>query len=152
MVSADRTGSWSFTFWQLFLGIFAHIVTTTLFLMTRFTKMSVSPTEPLSNTATKFAFKFDKVLTMFWTVLDWYVTTAWTNQLFGFKRSSCSVCFVHGSNTVFPSSEIRFFALEAHEVGVDNHRIFFRLSKVGRSFIFELGITLLKFLEFKSIL
>jgi hypothetical protein len=47
--------------------------------MARVTKVSISPTKPLSNITAKLAFELSKVLPMFFTILNRNITTARTN-------------------------------------------------------------------------
>jgi hypothetical protein len=47
--------------------------------MARVTKVSISPTKPLSNITAKLAFELSKVLLMFVTILNKDITTTRTN-------------------------------------------------------------------------
>ena len=144
MVPSHRTSTHPRTLRQLVFRVLAHIVSITLLLMTRLAEVSISPTKPLSNTATEFAFELNKVFSVFGTVLDWYVTATRTDELFSFERtSSSSILLIHGSDAIFSTSEVWLLTLETHEVGVNNHRIFFRFAEVRRSLVFQLRITLL---------
>ena len=135
MIPSYRTSSRTFAFWQLLFRIFTDIITTALPFMTRLTEMSISPTKPLSNTTTELAFKFYKIFSMFWTILNWNITAARTYQLFWFKRTSSCICFIHCSHTIFSSSKIWLFALETHEICIDYHRIFLRFTIIRRVLI-----------------
>ena len=105
--------------------------------------MSVTPTEPLSYTATELAFKLDKVFPMLGTILNRNVAAVWTYELLSLKGASCVLSFVHGGYTVFAASKVRLFALEAHKVCVDDHRILLRLAIVRRGFVLQLRVALL---------
>jgi hypothetical protein len=130
MVPSYRAGHSSWTFWQLFLGILAHIVSVTLFFMAGFTKMSIAPAEPLSNAAAEFAFELNEVFTVFCAVLNWYIAAFGTDELFSFEGTACVLGFVHGSHAVFPTPEVGSFAFEAQEVSVDYHRVLLGLPEV----------------------
>ena len=82
---SDWTCPRTFAFWQLILRVFTYIVSTALPLMAWLAKVGVAPTEPLSNTATKFALELDEIFAVFGTILNWNITASWTNQLFRFK-------------------------------------------------------------------
>lgn len=131
MVPTNRTNSNTATFRQLLFCVFADIISVALPLMARLTKMSIAPAKPLSNTATELAFKFNKVFTMFGTVLNRNIAAFWANKFFWFERTSSILSFVHCCHTVLPSSKIRSFAFETHEVGIYYHSILFWLSKVN---------------------
>ncbi len=131
MITSNRAGSCTCTFGQLIFCIFTYIISITLSFMARFTKMSISPAKPLSNTTTKFTFELNKIFTMFWAVLDWNITTIWAYQLFCFKRTSCILRLVHRCHTIFSASKVRTFAFETHKVGVNDHSVIFRLSEVN---------------------
>lgn len=134
MLSSDRTFTWALTLWQLIFCILWYIVTIALLFMTRFTKMSISPTKPLRYWATKFAFKFNKVVSMFWTVINRNITTSRANKLFWIKSLSI-LCIIHYLSTIFPTSKVRFLTLKAHEIGINSHCIFFWFVEIRRIFI-----------------
>jgi hypothetical protein len=79
--------------------------------MTWLTKMGVTPTKPLCDTATEFALKFDKIFSMLWTIFYRYLTTVWTNKLLGLEGTT-RISLIHSSHTILPSSKIRRFAFE----------------------------------------
>ena len=56
-------------FVQLISGFSWHVITIALFLVTRFTKVRITPTEPLGNRTAKLALKLDKISSMLWTIL-----------------------------------------------------------------------------------
>ena len=114
--------------------------------------MSVSPTKPLSYTTAKFAFEFNEIFSVLWTILNRNVTAIGTDEFFRLERASSGIGFIHCCHTVFSSSEVGLFTLETEKVCIDNHRIFLRLTKIWRIFVFELRIALLKFLELQSFL
>lgn len=122
MITSDWAFSWSGTYGKFVLLIFAYIVSCTLSLMTRLAEMSISPTEPLSCRTAKFAFKFNEILPVFATVLNWNLTTIGTYQLLFFIVSSIS-CLVHSICAIFSSSEIGIFAFETHKIGVYSHGV-----------------------------
>ena len=97
--------------------------------------MCGAPAEPLSNVTAVLAFELYKVLPMFGTVLDRYVTAIRTNKLFRVEVATC-LCFVHSGHTVFSAPKVRLLALETLEVRIDGHGILFRLSIIGRAFLF----------------
>lgn len=133
MLSSDWTFTRALTLGQLIFCVLWYIVTIALFFMTRLTKMSISPTKPLRYWATKFAFKFYKVVSMFWTIINRNVTTSRTNKLFGIKSLSI-LCIIHYFSTIFPTSKIRFLTFKAHEIGINSHRIFFWFVEIRRIF------------------
>lgn len=146
MISSYRAFSRSFTFWQFFFWIFTYIISVTLLLMARLTKMSVPPTKPLGCWATKFTFKLNKVFSMFWAVLYWDLTTVRTNEFFRFKWS-CILRLIHSLCTILPSSEISIFAFKTFEVSIYSHSIFTGLLKIRRFRILQsfVLVTTLKF-------
>ena len=81
VVPADRTGSCSLALGQLFFCVFAYVIPAALLFVAGVAEMSVAPAKPLSYAATKFAFEFDKVLTVLGTVLNRNVATTRTYQL-----------------------------------------------------------------------
>lgn len=137
MIASHWTCSWTWALWQLIFGVFANVVSVTLALMARFTKMSVTPAKPLCNTAAKLALEFDKVLSVLGTVLYWNITAARTYKLLWVECSSRILCLIHCCNTVFSASEIRLLTFKAHKVCVYNARILFRLTKVRRILVFQ---------------
>lgn len=151
MVTSHRTCSWSSTLGQLIFGVLTHIIALALPFMARLTKMCISPTEPLSYTATKLAFKLNKIFSVLRTVFNRNITTFRTDKFFSFKWTSSILSLVHSSHAIFSSSKIWTFALKAHKVGVNNHRILFWFPKVRRGFIFELWIILLQLFKLQSI-
>lgn len=139
MISSYWASSWG-TFRKLIFCIFAHIISIALPFMTRLTEMSVTPTKPLCNTTAKFTFKLNKVFTMFWTVLDWNITTFRAYKLLCFKRTSCILCFIHSCHTIFSASEVRPFALETHKVCIYYHSVIFGFAVINRCFICKFWI------------
>ena len=97
--------------------------------------MSVSPAEPLSYAAAKLAFELDKVFTVFGAILNGDITASWTDKFLRFKGSSSVVGLVHGCDTIFSASKVRFLAFETEEVGIDDHSILLWFSKVGRCLV-----------------
>lgn len=135
VVSSHRTRSRPSALRKLIFCVLAHIVSITLSLMARFTKMCISPTEPLSYAAAKLALKLYEIFSMFGTIFYRHIAATWANQLFWLKTSSCSLSFIHSRHTVLPTSEVRIFALKAHKVCIYDHRILICLPVIGRSFI-----------------
>lgn len=117
--------------------------------MTGFTKMSISPTKPLSCRTTKFAFELNKIFTMFRTILNRYLTTVWANKFLSFKLSLI-LGFIHRISTIFSTTKIWIFAFIAQKICIYCHRIFIRLLiirgfRINKLLIFQ---TLLKFEPF----
>ena len=79
---SDWTCPRTLAFWQLILRVFTYIVSTALPLVAWLAEVGVAPTEPLSNTATEFALEFNEIFAVLGTILNWNVTTSWTNQFF----------------------------------------------------------------------
>jgi len=104
--------------------------------MARLAEMSVAPTKPLSYTTAKFAFEFNEIFSVLWTILNRNVTTIGTDEFFRLERPSSGIGFIHCCDTVFSSSEVGLFTLETEKVCIDNHRIFLRLTKIWRIFVF----------------
>ena len=75
MVPSDRTLFGALAFRELFFRVFAHVVSAALFFVARLAEVSVAPTKPLSYAAAEFAFEFNEVFAMFWTILNRNVTT-----------------------------------------------------------------------------
>jgi len=123
MITSNMTFSWSLTFWKLIFGVFTNIITIALPLMARFTKMCISPAEPLCCITTKFAFKFYKIFSMFGAILNRNFTAIRTDKLLLFKNSSCILTFIHGICAVFSSSKIWIFAFKTHKIGINSHCI-----------------------------
>lgn len=131
VISSNRARSWTWTFRQLIFSIFTYIISITLPFMTRFTKVSISPAKPLSNTTTEFTFELNEIFAMFWTVLNRNITTFRAYQLLSFERASCILRLIHCCHTILSASEIRTFALETHKIGIDDHSVIFRFSVVN---------------------
>ena len=131
MVSSYGTFCRSFTFRQFLFWIFTDIISVTLFLMARLTKMSVPPTKPLGCWATIFTFKLNKFFPMFGAVLYWDLAAVRANKLLRFKWS-CILRLIHSLCTILSSSEISIFAFKTFEVGIYSHSIFVRLLKIRR--------------------
>ena len=81
VVPADRAGPCSLALGKLFFCVFAYVIPAALLFVAGVAEMSVAPAKPLSYAATKFAFEFDKVLTVLGTVLNRNVATTRTYQL-----------------------------------------------------------------------
>ena len=145
MISSYWTFSRTRTFWKLIFCILTHIISITLPFMTRLTKMSISPTEPLSSWATKFTFELNEIFSMLWTVFNWNLTAIRTDQ-FLFLIICCIRSFIHCICTILSSAKVRFFTFKTHKVGINSHRIFSWLFEVRWFSIFQLliFITLLK--------
>ena len=79
VITSDGTFVWSLALWQLLFRVLAHIFPTALLFMTRLTEVCVSPTEPLCNTTAEFTFEFNKILTVFRTILNRDLTTISTD-------------------------------------------------------------------------
>jgi hypothetical protein len=133
MISTNRTFTRTLTFWQLLFCIFWHIVSITLFFMTGFTKMSISPAKPLSCWTTKFTFKLYEINTMFWTIFNRNVTTFRTNQLFLIVSLNI-LSIIHNFSTIFSTSKIRFLTFETHKISIYRHCILFWFIKIRRIF------------------
>lgn len=125
VITSNRTFSWSLTFWQLIFCIFRYIISITLPFMTWLTKMSVTPAEPLSYWTAKFTFKLYKVISMLRTILNWNITTTWTNKLFRIKALSI-LSIIHNFSTILTPSKIRFFTFKTHKICIYGHGIIFR--------------------------
>ena len=101
------------TFWQLVSRLSWNIISIALPLVTRFTKMSVTPTEPLGNWTAKFTFELNEICTMFIAVFDsttnTHSRTFSAYQLFFFK---CVIIIY--LVTLFHSSKIRILTLKTH--------------------------------------
>ena len=110
--------------------------------------MCGAPAEPLSNVAAVLAFELYKVFAMFGTVFDRYVTAIRTNELLRVEIATC-LSLVHSSHTVLSATEVRFLALEALKISIDGHGILFRLSIIGRAFLYEFGVTLFQLFKFQ---
>jgi hypothetical protein len=130
MIASNRTGLRPHTLWQLLLCVLTYIVTIALPFMARLAKMGVTPTKPLSYTATKFAFELNEVFAVLRAVLNRYLTAIRTNKFSSIKRSSCILGLVHSSDTIFAPSKVRIFAFKTHKISIDNAGILFRLSKI----------------------
>lgn len=143
VIASDWTPFSPQTFWQLLFSILAHVVTLALSLMARLAKMSISPTKPLGNTTAKFTFKFDKIFAMLRTIFNRDLTTSRADELFWLEISTCILCLIHGRYTIFPSSKIRLFTFETHEIGVYYACILLWFPEVRGFFIFQLFISLL---------
>lgn len=135
VISAYGAGRGSWAFGQLIFGILAHVISIALSFVAGLAEMGVSPAEPLSDAAAKFALELDEVLPVLWTVLYWNVAAIWTNELFGVEGSSCVLGLVHCGYAIFPASEVRLFAFKTHEICINYTRIFLRLSEVRGVFI-----------------
>jgi hypothetical protein len=81
------------------------------------TKMSVAPTEPLSKTAAKLAFKVDVLRSVCFATLDaalkWSSGTFTTHQFFWLKL----LLLLLRSNTIFLAAKVSIFTFEALIVG-----------------------------------
>lgn len=143
MVSSYWTFACPRAFWQLLLGILTHVISLALTFMAWLTKMSISPTKPLCNTTTKFAFKFDKVFAMLRTIFDRDLTTSRAYELFRLEIPTCILCFIHGRYTIFPSSKIRLFTFETHEISIYYACILLWFAEIRGFFIFQLFISFL---------
>lgn len=135
MVTTYGTLPWPLTFWQLLLRIFTNIISITLFLMTRLAKMCISPTKPLGGWTTIFTFKLNKVLSMFWTILNRYLAAIWANKFLRLK-CTCILWLIHCLSTVLSSTEIRIFTFKALKIGIYCHCIFVRFLEIGRFTVF----------------
>ena len=93
-------------------------------------KMSVTPTKPLSYTATKFAFELNEIFAVLWTILNRYLAAIRADKFSSIKGSSCILSLVHSSNTILAPSKVRIFAFKTHKISVDNASILLRLSKI----------------------
>lgn len=151
VITSHRTCPRTRTLGQLLLGVLAHVITITLFLMTRLTEMGVSPAEPLSNTTTKLTLEFDEIFAMLGAILNWYFAAIRTNEFLWVKRAPCVLRLVHSSNAVLPTTEVRIFTLETHEVGVDDICVLLWLAEIRRALFFKFLIRLLQFFKFESI-
>ncbi len=108
MITFKLTIIFTFTRRQFISCIFGNIVSRTLSFMTRFTKMSSVPTEPLSNIATEFAFVFYEILAVSFTILSWKnSTTSRTYQFFRIELTARITLI-----TALQSSKIRTFTLQ----------------------------------------
>lgn len=134
MLPSDWTFTWALALWKLVFCIFWYIVTIALLLMTRLTKVGITPTKPLCYWATKFAFKFYKVVSMFWTIIDRNITASRTNKLFRIISLNI-LCIIHDFGAIFPTSKIWFLAFKAHKICINSHRILFWFVKIRRVFI-----------------
>lgn len=110
--------------------------------------MCIAPTKPLSCRTTEFALKLYKIDPVFWTILDWDVTTFGTNQLFWIVTLNI-LSVVHNLGTIFSTSKVRVFTLKAQKICVDGHCIFTRFIEIWRIFIYKL-VVLFAFFEFQS--
>jgi hypothetical protein len=122
----------------LLLCVLADVIAIALLLMARLAEVSVAPTEPLRNTATELAFKLYKILAVLWTIFDWYFATAGTDKLLRVEGTACVLRLIHRSDTVLSSSEVGLFALEAHEICVDDISVLLGLAEVRRALVFKL--------------
>ena len=123
MITPRWTFSRTLTFRQFIFCIFTHIISITLPFMTWFTKMSISPTKPLSNITTKFTFKFNEIFSMFFAILYWNLTTIWTNQFFRIIISLI-ICLIHCISTIFSSTKKWILTFETLKIGINCHTIF----------------------------
>lgn len=126
---------WTWTLRQLLFWILAYVVTITLPFMTWFTKMSVTPTKPLSSRTTIFALKLYEIFSMFWAIFNWNFTAIWTYQLLGLKWS-CILRLVHGLCAVFPATKIWIFTFKTLKISVNGHGILIGFVKIRRLRIF----------------
>ena len=119
MLSSNWTPLLPFTLGQLLFRKSRYILSRYLLLMTRVTKMSISPTKPLSYWTTKTTFKRYILLSMLLAVshLNW--TARWTYQLLWIEFLVSSL--VHRLCTVLAASEVRISALETLKVSIDSH-------------------------------
>jgi len=128
MLSFERALSFAWALWKLCLSFPGDVFTIALFLMTWLAEMSVTPTEPLGDWATKFAFEVDEVCTVLRTGfgatshLHWGTLAA--DQLFFLECKIVLVCLV----TVFHSSKIWLLARVAHVIWKFSHSIVLKLS------------------------
>lgn len=117
MLYFKRTLILAWTFWQLVSRFSWHIITVTLSLVTRLTKMCVTPAEPLGNRAAKFAFKFYEISSVLRTSLDAtsnsYCRAFSTNQFFSLEI----VIIVLAHLAVLLTSKVRLITFEALIIG-----------------------------------
>lgn len=151
MITANWTAARPCTLRQLILRIFAHVVSVALPFVAGLTEVGIAPAEPLSNAAAELTFELDEVLSVFGTVLDWNIATIGADKLLGIEGTACILRFVHRSYAIFSATEVWFLAFEAHKISVDDVGILLRFTKVGRSFVFQLFISLFQLFELKTV-
>ena len=99
-------------FRQLVFSFPRNIISCALFLMAFFTKMSVTPTEPLGNWAAELAFKLNEFFLMLWTALNSPTNShgraLTADQFFFFEVLIIVVCIL----TILHTSEIGLTAFE----------------------------------------
>lgn len=147
MVAPARAVLGPAAFRQLIFGVLAHVVSTALFLVARLAEVSVAPAKPLGDRTAKFTLELNKVFAVLETVLNRDFAAVRAHQLFCFERTLVPG-IVHGLCTVLPAPKVGVLAFEALEVGIDGHRVFIGLFKVGRFGVDQLLI-LFAFLEFQ---
>lgn len=150
MIATYWTFIRSLAFWQFLFWIFANIVSVTLLFMARLTKVSISPTEPLSRWTTKLTFKLNKILTMFWAVFYGNLATVGANKLLCLKRA-CVLLVIHCVCTIFTTTKIGIFTFKTLKIRIYCHCILIWLLIIGWFRIFKLLIfvTTLKFKPLK---
>jgi hypothetical protein len=112
--------------------------------MARLAEMGVTPAKPLGGRTTVFAFEFDVVFAMLWTVLDGNLAAVLTYQLLGLKTTRV-LLLTHCLSAIFTASEVWIFAFKAFEVCIDCNCILLWLLIIWRLRIFELFILITPF-------
>lgn len=79
VIASDGACPWTCAFRQLVFCVFTHIVSTTLLFVTRITKVSVSPAEPLGDATTEFTLELYKIFSMLRAVLNRNIAATRTN-------------------------------------------------------------------------
>lgn len=112
---------WARALRKLFLLLSRYVVSTALRLVAWLAEVSVTPAEPLGDTATELALEVDKFLSVLLALLDsstdGLCCTLTADQLFLLEVGVVLVCLI----AVLHSSEIWTLALEAHVVGEFAH-------------------------------
>lgn len=145
MQSTTWTFAFSFTFGQFFLGDARDILSGYLSLVAVVAEVSVSPAKPLGNSAAKFAFIGNILFPVLFAVSDLFWATRRTDKLLWVKFFAG--CVHHSFCTTFATSEIRFIAFEALEIGINGHGVLFRVVVIWRSLIAKSEVFIIAFMN-----
>jgi len=150
MLDFKWTFLWSFALRKLIFTLSRYVITCTLFLMTWFTEMSITPAEPLWYVAAEFALVFDKICSVSFAGL--FTSTygdggALTTDEFFFLEIGV---IVTGLITCFSTTIIWTFAFETFIIGKGTHCEFLQIVIVWVTYLFEswFFIQIFKFCSF----
>lgn len=129
---------WTLLFARTFVELVSrfswHVITIALFLVTWFTKVRITPTEPLGNRATKLALKLYEFSSVRWTILHTASNTdSWTfstNKFFPLE----TIIIVLAHLAILLSSEVRIWTFETLIVGefIERIRLDIFVMNIGR--------------------